>query len=217
MKIWSAFILLCAISSCGSPEPEDAETVSIETVDEIQKEDAVEHAAKEQKIGIFVLPDEVVVLSFKTNKKKQVFLCRDKDNKYLVYRFGSKSKVELQFPEKLNESSFQKFEHSSYFRGGGAENLAMNLDYLSFTNSGYRYVIYKTYASESREEKAVLSKTEASSGKDEKQKEEDQVGIRVINLKTQKETRIEGDFNTFEGGFPEEVMEKVTQSEVLYD
>lgn len=198
MKIWSAFILLFAISSCGSPEPEDAETVSIETVDEIQKEDAVEHAAKEQKIGTFVLPNEVVVLSFKTNKKKQVFLCRDKDNKYLVYRFGSKSKVELQFPEKLNESSFQKFEHSSYFRGGGAENLAMNLDYLSFTNSGYRYVIYKTYASESEEN-------------------EDEVGIRVIHLKTQKETRIAGDFNTFEGGFPEEVMEKVGQSEMLYD
>ncbi|WP_294672574.1 hypothetical protein [uncultured Fluviicola sp.] len=196
MKIWRTCIFLLILSACNSPEP--AKTVSFETVDEIKKEDAVEYAAKEQEIGTFVLPNEVVVLSFKTKKKKQVFLCRDKDNRYLVYRFGSKSKVELQFPGKLDETSFQKFEYSSYFRGGGVENLAMNLDYLSFTNSGYRYVIYKTYASESVGY-------------------EDEVGIRVIHLKTQKETSIEGDFNTFEGGFPEEVMEKVTQSETLYD
>lgn len=196
MKIWRTCIFLLILSACNSPEP--AKTVSFETVDEIKKEDAVEYAAKEQEIGTFVLPNEVVVLSFKTKKKKQVFLCRDKDDRYLVYRFGSKSKVELQFPGTLDETSFQKFEYSSYFRGGGVENLAMNLDYLSFTNSGYRYVIYKTYASESVGH-------------------EDEVGIRVIHLKTQKETSIEGDFNTFEGGFPEEVMEKVTQSETLYD
>lgn len=196
MKIWRTCIFLVALSACNSPEP--VKTVSYETVDEIKKEDAVEYAAKEQEIGTFVLTNEVVVLSFKTKKKKQVFLCRDKDNRYLVYRFGSKSKVELQFPGKLDETSFQKFEYSSYFRGGGVENLAMNLDYLSFTNSGYRYVIYKTYASESVGN-------------------EDEVGIRVIHLKTQEETNIEGDFNTFEGGFPEEIMEKVTQTETLYD
>ncbi len=196
MKSWKVFIFLLVLSACNSPEP--AKTVSFETVDEIKKEDAVEYAAKEQELGAFVLPNEVVVLSFKTKKKKQVFLCRDKDNRYLVYRFGSKSKVELQFPGKLDETSFRKFEYSSYFRGGGVENLAMNLDYLSFTNSGYRYVIYKTYASESAGH-------------------EDEVGIRVIHLKTQKETNIEGDFNTFEGGFPEEIMEKVTQTETLYD
>lgn len=196
MKIWRTFIFLVTLSACNSPEP--VKTVSYETVDEIKKEDAVEYAAKEQELGTFVLPNEVVILSFKTKKKKQVFLCRDKDNRYLVYRFGSKSKVELQFPDKLDETSFQKFEYSSYFRGGGVENLAMNLDYLSFINSGYRYVIYKTYASESLGN-------------------EDEVGIRVIHLKTQKETNIEGDFNTFEGSFPEEVMEKVTRTETLYD
>lgn len=196
MKIWRTCIFLVTLSACNSPEP--VKTVSYETVDEIKEEDAVEYAAKEQEAGNFVLPNEAVVLSFKTNKKKQVFLCRDKDNRYLVYRFGNKSNVELQFPDKLDETSFRKFEYSSYFRGGGIENLAMSLDYLSFINSGYRYVIYKTYASESVGH-------------------EDEVGIRVIHLKTQKETNIEGDFNTFEGGFPNEIMEKTTRTENLYD
>lgn len=110
--------------------------VSIETVDEMKKEDDVESSAQEWKEDVFVLPDEVVVLSFKTKNKKQVFVCRNQDNKYLVYRFGRKNKMELQFPEKLDESSFKKFDYSSYFRGGGVENLGMTLDYLSFTNTG---------------------------------------------------------------------------------
>lgn len=197
MKIWSVFLVV-VITACNSPEPKQVETVSIETVAEMKEEDNLESSAREWNEGVFVLPNEVVILSFKTKKKKQVFVCRDQDNKYLVYRFGSKAKVELQFPDQLDESSFKKFDYSSYFRGGGVQNLGMTLDYLSFANGGYRYVIYKTYASESVGN-------------------EDEIGIRIIDLKTNKETQIEGDFNSFEGGFPEEIMEKVNQSETLYE
>ena len=184
MKVWN-ICLLFAITACSSPETEAVETVSIETLDEIKTEDSIESSTRVQEVSSFILPNEVLVLSFKTKKNKLLFVCRDKDNKYLVYRFGSKTKVELQFPEKLDQSSFKKFDYSSYLRPGGVENLGMALDYLSFTNSGYRYVIYKTYASES-------------------------VG-------NEKETKIEGDFDTFEGGFPEETMELVNQSEILYE
>jgi len=167
-------------------------------VDEIKKEDSIESSTYEQKANSYLLANEVVVLSFKTKKNKQVFICRDQENKYLVYRFGSPAKVELQFPEKLDQSSFKKFDYSSYFRPGGVANLGMNLDYLSFTNGGYRYVIYKTYASESVGN-------------------EDEIGIRIIHLKTNKRTQIEGNFTTLEGGFPEETMELVNQTEALYD
>lgn len=198
MKVGYACLVAFTLSACSSPDSGIPETVSYETVDEIRREEAVESSVLAQEENTFVRTNELVVLRFRTRKNKQVFLCRDQDNKYLVYRFGSKNKVELQFPEKPDESSFQKFEYSSYFRGGGIDNLGMSLDYLSFTNSGYRYVIYKTYVSES-----VGS--------------EDEVGVRVIDLKTKKETDIQGDFNTFEGGFPEEVMDLVNQSETLYE
>jgi hypothetical protein len=197
MKIWNVF-LIGAITACNSPETKQLETASIETVDEMKEEDNIESSAREWKEGVFVLPKEVLMLSFKTKKKKQVFICRDQNNKYLVYRFGDKHKVELQFPQKLDESSFKKFDYSSYFRGGGLQNLGMTLDYLSFTNGEYRYVIYKTYASESVGN-------------------EDEIGIRIIHLKTGKETTIAGDFNSFEGGFPKEIMERVNQSETLYE
>lgn len=190
--------LLLAITACSSPETDAVETVSIETLDEIKTEDSIESSARVQEVSSFILPNEVLVLSFRTKKNQLLFVCRDKDNKYLVYRFGSKTKVELQFPGKLDQSSFKKFDYSSYLRPGGVENLGMTLDYLSFTNSGYRYVVYKTYASESVDN-------------------ENEIGIRIIHLKTGKETKIEGDFDTFEGGFPEETMELVNQSEVLYE
>lgn len=195
MKVWNTFFLL-AMTACSSP---DTKTVSIETVDEIKTEDSIESSARVQDvISPFILPNEVLVLSFKTKKNKLLFVCRDQENKYLVYRFGSKTKIELQYPEKLDPSSFKKFDYSTYLRPGGVENLGMSLDYLSFTNSGYRYVIYKTYASESVGN-------------------ENEIGIRIIHLKTKKETKIEGDFDTFEGGFPEETMDLVNQSEALYD
>lgn len=198
MKVWSVFVIGVLLTACSSPETEAAKTVSYDTVEEMKEEDSIESSAGELETTRFVLPNEEVVLSFRTAKNKQVFLCRDQNNKYLVYRFGSKTKVELQFPQKLDESSFQKFEYSSYFRGGGVANLGMNLDYLSFKNDEYRYIIYKTYVSESVGN-------------------EDEVGIRVMNLKTNKKITISGDFNTFEGGFPEEIMDLVNQSENLYE
>lgn len=201
MKIWNIFLLI-AITACNSPETKTVKTVSIETVDDIKKEDSIESSVESsvemKEASPFILTNELVVLSFKTKKNKQIVICRDKDNKYLVYRFGSQTKVELQFPDKLDQSSFKKFDYSSYFRGGGIDNLGMSLDYLSFINGGYRYVIYKTYASESVGN-------------------EDEIGIRIIHLKTNKETKIEGDFNSLEGGFSEEIMEQVNHSEALYD
>ncbi|MDF3027504.1 MAG: hypothetical protein K0S23_1811 [Fluviicola sp.] len=197
MKAWST-CLLFAMVACSSPETDAVETVSFETVDEIRTEDSIESSARVQEASPFILPNEVLVLSFKTKKNKQLFICRDRDNKYLVYRFGSKPKVELQYPVKPDSSSFKKFDYSAYFRPGGLENLGMSLDYLSFINKGYRYLIYKTYIAE-----AVGN--------------ENEIGIRIIHLKTGKETMIEGDFDTLEGGFSAETMELVNQSEELYE
>jgi hypothetical protein len=197
MNVRIAFLVII-LSACSSHEDESAETVSIETPAEMRAEDAVEASAELQGASPFVRSNELVVLSFRTKKQKRVYVCRDQDNKYLVYRFGSKSNVELQFPEKPDSSSFKKFEYSSYLRPGGVENLGMSLDYLSFTNSGYRYVIYKTYASESVGN-------------------EDEIGIRVIHLKTRKETQITGDYTSLVGGFPEEIMKLVRQSDTLYE
>src|SRR5882724_5416344 len=76
----------------------------------------------------FILPNEDLIYSFATSNGKQLVLVKDKSDKYIIYRFGSKTKIEFEFPEK-NKSSFSKFKYSFYLRGGGSDNAGMDLNY----------------------------------------------------------------------------------------
>lgn len=125
----------------------------------------------------YLLPNEVCIISFKTKNNKIVMLAKDKDNKYLVYRFGSKDKIELQFPDKL-ENSWSKFKFSYYSRGGGKLNAAQELRHVSFINADYKYILYDTYHSES---------------------DEFNIGVRVFNLNTKESTDFEGKLKTKKG------------------
>ena len=62
----------------------------------------------------YVLKGEVVIFSFETNGGKKMMLVKAKDNSYIQYRFGTKSKIEFQYPEFRNETSWRKFEYNSY-------------------------------------------------------------------------------------------------------
>lgn len=104
-------------------------------------------------------------------------LNRDTANKYIVYRFGTKDKIEFEFPEK-SKNSWKHFKYSFYLRGGGTQNEGMDLNYIYFTNQGFKYVIYDTYF-------AVGNKQE--------------IGIKIINLETNKITHIKGDTNSRKG------------------
>lgn len=92
--------------------------------------------------------NETNVYSFQTTSKKTVSLCKEKSEKYLVYRFGTPEKTELQFPEQLDESSWKKFTYQFYMRGGGPQNAGMDLNSLSFANKDVKYAIYSDYTSE---------------------------------------------------------------------
>lgn len=117
----------------------------------------------------YLLSNEVLIFSFKTKSGKAV-LAKDKNNKYIIYRFGTKDKIEFEFPAKTKES-WQKFKYSYYMRGGGNTNDAIDLNYLAFTTNTIKYIIYDTYFS-------VGNKSS--------------VGIKIIDLKTTKITDIKG-------------------------
>lgn len=103
----------------------------------------------------FLKPNEQVILSFQTNGGKQVFLIKDKQDKYISYRFGTKDKVEFEYPATDNYS-WGKFTYSYYIRGGGKANEAMDLNHLYFTNGGFQYVLYHNYyAAEEKEELGI--------------------------------------------------------------
>lgn len=94
-----------------------------------------------------LLPDEEVVFSFKLKNGKTMLLAKDKDNKYLFYRFGNGKTIDLEYPQK-DSSSWKRFVYNFYFRGGGKENAGVDIDNLFFENNGYRYTIYSAYSAE---------------------------------------------------------------------
>ena len=125
----------------------------------------------------FTLPNEEVIFSFNTKNGKKVTLNKDKANNYIIYRFGTKDKVEFEFPDK-SKSSWTDFKYSFYLRGGGIQNAGIDLNYIYFTNKDFKYVIYDTYY-------AVGNKQD--------------IGIKIINIKTNKTTNIQGDRKTRKG------------------
>lgn len=118
----------------------------------------------------YLLSNETLLFSFETQAGKHVVLAKDKGNAYIVYRYGTADSIAFEYPEK-NKDSWKKFKYSYYLRGGGAQNDGMELNYLYFINSGYRYVIYD-----------VSYSADNTSG----------IGIAVTNLKSNKMTTIRG-------------------------
>lgn len=124
-----------------------------------------------------LLPNEEVIYSFNTQNGKKMTLVKDKNNKYIQYRFGTPSKIEMEFPKERTKESWKKFHYNSYMRGGGIDNAAMEIENLLFTNNGYEYVIFRAYHSEGNDYSAGI----------------------VIKDSKGKETRIRGNYKTVKG------------------
>jgi hypothetical protein len=126
----------------------------------------------------YVLENEDIIFSFQTKNNKFVYLCQDKNEQYIVYRFGTKEKIELEYPKNKDTTSWSKFEFFSYLRGGGIENDAKDLNEISFQNHQIQYTIYQNYYSEG---------------------EKYEIGINVLDLETTKTIRIIGSLKTVKG------------------
>jgi len=100
----------------------------------------------DSEFGVLKKDNEKLLFAFdiKENGKK-VFIGADADGKYIVYRSGTKNKVELQYPEALNELSWNKFKYSSYHKNGGAKNDTVGDSYLSFNNKMIQYEVYENW------------------------------------------------------------------------
>lgn len=88
--------------------------------------------------GAYLLENEKVAYSFLTRSNKRLMIAMDKSEKYLVYRYGSEDKVELEFPsDKTN--SWSQFAYHRYTRP--APESMTNLS-LSFTIGDFTYSVY---------------------------------------------------------------------------
>ena len=145
-----------------------------------------------------MLPNEKTVFAFKTENGKRVVLAKDTADKYLIYRFGSASKIEMEFPEKENRSkSWDFFQYSYWLRGGGLKNEGLDLNYLQFTRANFKYVLYDTYY--------AIDETENA-------------GIRVIDLMTGNVKDIKGLPKTRRGSMLDfRFMEEIKKSDEIFD
>lgn len=103
-----------------------------------------------------IIENEKVLLSFQVSKSKKIMtLALSSNPEYIVYRFGSIDKIELEFPKDKN-NSWSQFTYSYYFRGGGPGNAGLDLNYLIFCNGDYTYTVYQEYSAEDDEQKVGI-------------------------------------------------------------
>ena len=111
--------------------------------------------------------DEEVLFSFKikdTNKVLSVCISKEEPT-YIVYRFGTKDNIELEFPQDKKDS-WNKFTYSYYLRGGGKQNIGLDLNHLSFQNGNYTYEVYEEYSAEQEMTSVGVKVTEKSTKKE---------------------------------------------------
>lgn len=94
------------------------------------------------------LPTEETVFSFETKAKKILSLCKNSNKNYLTYKFGTPKNIELQFPTKLDKTSWGKFEFSGMSRPGGKMNAGFGDYSLSFENENAAYTIFQQWSYE---------------------------------------------------------------------
>ena len=98
-------------------------------------------------------PNEEIIFACQLKNLKWVSVCKEKNEQYIVYRFGTKSKIELQYPKLLDSTSWQQFTFQGYVRGGGKQNAAMRFGYLNFYNNDINYEVYDLWNSDDDKEK----------------------------------------------------------------
>lgn len=118
--------------------------------------------------------NEKIILSFSIQNSQKIMTLSATTSQpgYIVYRFGTKNNIEIEYPPEKT-SSWDKFTYDHYLRAGGPENEMLDLNYVSFTNKEFTYTIFEEYSNNA-----------------------ESIGIRVKNTKTGKETTINGDRRT---------------------
>lgn len=168
---FTILVVVClSIVGCSNIQ----ETVSIDS-NETQKENRPILAETKSNNSSYddnlKLANEEIIFSFKTEKNGKVLsVCISQEPDYIVYRFGSKDNVELEYPSNKTDS-WNCFTYDYYLRGGGAANEGVDLNYLSFERENYIYRVYDEYYAAS---------------------DSNSVGVKVIDKITNKEIDISG-------------------------
>ncbi len=96
----------------------------------------------------YAKPNEQVILSFNTTDGHKMVLSKDSSDEYIVFRYGTPGKVEIEYPRK-DTSSWSKFRYSFHMHPAMHENDGADFNYVSFYIDKVRYVIFDEWDGES--------------------------------------------------------------------
>jgi len=96
----------------------------------------------------FLQPGETSIFSFSLEDGTRVLLCAGEDDEYLIFRLLAADSLIFQYPAVPDSNSWRLFEYSSYSRGGGAANLGMDINSLTFGTDSVMYTLYDEYYAE---------------------------------------------------------------------
>lgn len=103
---------------------------------------AVQAQVETYPLGKLLQPNEEVIMAFKTKNRKIVTINADKNQGYIVFRYGDKDSIKFQYPKELNEKSWSSFNYSSFIQNSNKIDAEEKFR-LSFFYNGIRYTIHQ--------------------------------------------------------------------------
>ncbi len=125
----------------------------------------------------YVRSNERAITSFYTKQHKRAVIAVDTADKYIVYRYGTSKKIELEYPGR-DTASWRKMQFYWYRHPSSGENNGFDMYNISFVRDTFRYVVFLTNAGDEGGE---------------------HLGIIILNLKGKILAEIPGDLRTLKG------------------
>lgn len=117
-------------------------------------------AQKAQKI---TMKHEETIFSFVTSENKTVVIAYEKQQNYVVFRYGTNEKIEVEVRESKTNAE-KKFKYSFFKRGTSKHTNYLDLNYLNVNVGSMQYVVYEDYISLGNEPEIGIIITDANIG-----------------------------------------------------
>lgn len=121
------------------------------------------YAQKVQKVQKITMKNEETIFSFVTTENKTVMVAYEKQQNYVVFRYGTNEKIEVEVRESKTNAE-KKFKYSFFKRGTVKHTNYLDLNYLNVNVGSMQYVVYEDYISLGDEPEIGIIITDANVG-----------------------------------------------------
>ena len=106
---------------------------------------------------------EELIYSFITIDNKTVVIAHEKQQNYVVFRYGTKDKIEIEVIESKTTAD-KKFKYSFFSKGTQGKFNYLDLNYLCLNIGSIQYVVFEDYVSIHEQPEVGIIITDANIG-----------------------------------------------------